>query len=80
MIILLPSVIKQTQRLYFCKEISENPLLLLNLLLTLLTYARPILEYASIVCSPYVKTDIAKLEMVQHKAAHLLTTTQHTPV
>ena len=33
---------------------------------------RPILEYASTVWSPYVRTDIAKLEMVQRKAARFV--------
>jgi len=50
------------------KEISDT-LLLSILLLTWPTYVRPILEYASIVWSPYVKTDVARLEMIQCKAA-----------
>ena len=33
------------------------------------TYVRPILEYASTVWSPYTKSGIAKLEMVQWKPA-----------
>ena len=36
------------------------------------TYVRPILEDASTVWSPYVRTDIAKLEMVQRKAARFV--------
>ena len=38
MITLLPFVIKQTLHVHFCKEISGNALLLLNHLLTSLTY------------------------------------------
>ena len=34
-----------------------------------LTYVYPILEYTSTVWSPYTKSDIAKLEKVQRKAA-----------
>ena len=37
--------------------------------LAYLTYVQSILEYASTVWSPYVRTDIPKLEMVQRKAA-----------
>ena len=37
--------------------------------LAYLTNVRPILKYSSTVWSPYTKSDIAKLEMVQRKAA-----------
>ena len=40
--------------------------------LAYLTYVRPILEYASTVWSPYVRTDIARLEMVQRKAVRFV--------
>ena len=40
--------------------------------LAYLTYVQPILEYASTVWSPYVRTDIARLEMVQRKAARFV--------
>jgi len=43
-----------------------------------LTYVRPILKYASVVWSPYVKADIVRLEMVQRKATCFVF--QHTPV
>ena len=65
MITLLPFVIKQTLHVHFCKEISGNALLLLNRLPTSLTYA-------STVWSPYVRTNIARLEMVQRKAARFV--------
>ena len=32
------------------------------------TYVRPIVEYASVVWSPYTKADISRIEMVQRKA------------
>jgi len=35
-------------------------------------YVRPIIEYASVVWSPYTKDDISRLEMVQRKAAHFV--------
>ena len=38
-----------------------------------LAMVRPILEYASIVWSPYINTNIHKLEMVQHRAARFTT-------
>ena len=40
--------------------------------LAYLTYVRPIVEYASTVWSPYVKSDIERLEMVQRKAARFI--------
>lgn len=40
--------------------------------LAYLTYVRPIVEYASTVWSPYVKSDIERLEMVQRKAARFV--------
>ena len=33
------------------------------------SYVRPIVEYACVVCSPYLKADINRTEMVQHRAA-----------
>jgi len=46
-----------------------------------LTYVRPILEYASTVWSPYTKSNIAKVEMVQQKAArYVFNDFHHIPV
>ena len=35
-------------------------------------YVRPIVEYASVVWSPYVKADISRIEMVRRKAARFV--------
>ena len=68
MVISLPFVEKLTQRMLSCKEILDNALFKVKSI-AYLTYVRPILEYASTVWSSYTKSDIAKLKMVQHKAA-----------
>ena len=36
------------------------------------TYVRPILEYGSMTCDSYTASNIAKLEMVQRKAARFI--------
>ena len=41
------------------------------------TYVRPILEYASVVWSPFTRTNIDKIEMVQRKAARFVFNDYH---
>jgi len=48
---------------------KSQPVLTSCQVLAYFTYIRPILEYASVVWSPFIKTNIDKIEMVQHKAA-----------
>ena len=63
-----------------CKANSVSGFLQINLSqssrqvksLTYFTNVRPILEYASVVWSPFTKTNIDKIELVQHKAARLV--------